>query len=89
MWNDASLRWLVDPGQMPEQPTRGVQIGQSDVERFRVTVDVFATLDDGYGGGHARQALVRYLSIDALARSAAIQPSCWSSSLISMRVVSV
>jgi hypothetical protein len=64
-WNDASLRWLVDPGQMPEAPARGVQIGLSDVERFRVTVDVFATLDDRFGGGHARQALVQYLSSDA------------------------
>ncbi len=34
----------------------------SDVGRFRVTVDVFARLDDRYGGGHARQALIQYLS---------------------------
>ena len=65
-WNDASLRWLVDPGQVPgDQPARGVHIGTSDVARFRATVDVFAKLDDRYGGGHARQALIQYLKTDA------------------------
>jgi len=65
-WNDASLRWLVDPGQVPgEEPARGARIGLSDVERFRATVDVFAKLDDRYGGRHARQALIQYLSTDA------------------------
>lgn len=65
-WNDASLRWLVDPGQVPDdEPARGAHIGMSDVERFRVTVNVFAELDDRYGGGHARQALIQYLSTDA------------------------
>jgi hypothetical protein len=64
-WNDAWLRWLTDPGQMPDQPARGVRIGLPDVERFRTTVDMFARLDDRFGGGHARQALVQYLSTDA------------------------
>jgi transcriptional regulator with XRE-family HTH domain len=64
-WNDASLRWLTDPGHMPEEPAKGVQIGLSDVERFRVTIDMFAQLDDRFGGGHARQALVQYLATDA------------------------
>ena len=64
-WNDASLRWLVDPGRAPGEPARGVGIGMSDVERFRVTVDMFARLDDQFGGGHARPALIQYLSTDA------------------------
>jgi hypothetical protein len=64
-WNDAPLRWLVDPGRIPEQPARGVRIGMSDVERFRVTIDMFAGLDDRFGGGHARGALIEYLSTDA------------------------
>ena len=37
----------------------------SDVERFRATVDMFAQLDDRFGGGHARGALIHYLSTDA------------------------
>jgi transcriptional regulator with XRE-family HTH domain len=64
-WNDASIRWLVDPGCVPEESARGVRIGMSDIERFRITVDMFAKLDDRYGGGHARQALIHYLSTDA------------------------
>jgi hypothetical protein len=64
-WKDAPLRWLVDPGRVPEQPARGVRIGMSDVERFRITVDMFDELDGRFGGGHARQALIQYLSADA------------------------
>jgi hypothetical protein len=44
---------------------RGVSIGTSDVERSRTTVDMFAKLDDRFGGGHARQALIQYLRTDA------------------------
>ena len=51
---------------MPEQErARGVRIGTADVKRFRATVDMFAELDDRFGGGHAREALIQYLSIDA------------------------
>ena len=65
LWSDASLRWLVDPGRPPaEEPARGVRIGAGDVTRFRATVDMFAELDNLFGGGHARESLVQYLSID-------------------------
>jgi hypothetical protein len=64
-WGDASLLWLVDPGRMPEQePARGARIGTGDVTRFRATVDMFTQLDNLYGGGHAREALIKYLSVD-------------------------
>lgn len=64
-WNVASLRWLVDPGSRLDQDRgNGTRIGTADVARFRVTVDMFARLDDQFGGGHARQALVQYLSTD-------------------------
>ena len=43
---------------------RGVRAGMGDVERFRVTVQTFGHLDDRFGGGHARQALIQYLSSD-------------------------
>ena len=66
VWNDAPLRWLVDPGRTPaEPPARGARIGLSDVERFRATVDMFTELDDRFGGGNARQALIQYLSTEA------------------------
>lgn len=64
-WADASLRWLIDPARPPGgEMTRGVRIGKADVERFRATVDMFARLDDRFGGGHARHALIQYLSND-------------------------
>ena len=64
-WNDASLRWLVDPASQPAAPANGVHVGMSDVARFRATVEMFQRLDDQYGGGHARQALIQYLRTDA------------------------
>ena len=65
-WNDASLRWLIDPGHQPgSNLAGGVRIGMGDVERFRATVDMFTQLDDQFGGGHARGALIHYLSTDA------------------------
>ena len=64
-WGDASLRWLVDPVSPPEaNRPGGVRVGMGDVERFRVTVEAFEQLDDRFGGGHARQALIQYLSSD-------------------------
>jgi hypothetical protein len=36
-----------------------------DVTRFRATVELFADLDNRFGGGHARESLVKYLSVDA------------------------
>jgi hypothetical protein len=64
-WGDASLRWLVDPGRVPEQErARGGLIGTGDVTRFRTTVEMFAELDNRFGGGHAREALINYLSVD-------------------------
>ena len=51
-WGDASLRWLVDPGRMPEhEPAHGVRIGMGDVARFRATVDMFAEMETGSAGG--------------------------------------
>ncbi len=65
-WNDAPLRWLIDPGTVPSREApRGARIGLADVERFRATVEMFRQLDDRYGGGHARTALIQYLDADA------------------------
>jgi transcriptional regulator with XRE-family HTH domain len=65
-WKDASLRWLVDPVSPPEADLSGdVRVGMGDVERFAVTVEAFRQLDDRFGGGNARQALIQYLSSDA------------------------
>jgi transcriptional regulator with XRE-family HTH domain len=68
-WNEASLRWLVAPSAIPssgDSARDGVRVGMGDVERFRDTVDMFRELDDRFGGGHARDALIRYLQGDAV-----------------------
>ncbi|MDF3293395.1 hypothetical protein [Streptomyces silvisoli] len=65
-WNEASLRWLVAP--QPSFPTTqkpdGVRVGLGDVDAITATSDMFAYLDDRFGGDHARQSVIQYLSRD-------------------------
>ncbi len=65
-WNEASLRWLVAP--QPSFPATqrpdGVRVGFGDVAAIKSTSDMFAYLDDRFGGDHARHSLVQYLSRD-------------------------
>ncbi|WP_328496788.1 regulator [Streptomyces sp. NBC_00414] len=63
----------VKPPVMPEQgrpPSRqrvgtergpGQRVTAGDIAALRSVGELFRTLDNAYGGGHARQALVRYL----------------------------
>ncbi|MFC3346493.1 regulator [Streptomyces echinoruber] len=39
----------------------GQRVTPGDIAALRSVADLFRSLDEGYGGGHARQALVRYL----------------------------
>src|SRR4051794_30036207 len=39
----------------------GQKVTGGDIAALRSVAELFRTLDDAYGGGHARQALVRYL----------------------------
>lgn len=41
------------------------RVGAGDIAAVRAVGDLFRTLDHAYGGGHARQALVRYLEYEA------------------------
>ncbi|WP_327291489.1 regulator [Streptomyces sp. NBC_01198] len=41
------------------------RVGAGDVAALRAVGDLFRTLDHAYGGGHARQALIRYLEHEA------------------------
>jgi transcriptional regulator with XRE-family HTH domain len=66
-WNNASFHWLIDPAStsgISADSLGGVRIGMGDVGRFRATVELFAQLDDRFGGGHARQPLIHYLRSD-------------------------
>jgi tetratricopeptide (TPR) repeat protein len=45
---------------------RGVpRVSRGDVAAMRAVGDLFRALDNAYGGGHARQALIRYLESEA------------------------
>ncbi len=64
-WTEASLRWLIAHGsQSNTVVTPAPRIGASDVERFKETIRMFAQLDDRFGGGHCRSALIQYLATD-------------------------
>ncbi|QNE77830.1 regulator [Streptomyces finlayi] len=43
----------------------GQRVSSGDIAALRSVGELFRTLDDAYGGGHARQALVRYLEHEA------------------------
>lgn len=64
-WNEASLRWLVapEPG-IPRPRTEGIRVGLGDVAAIKTTADMFARLDDQFGGDHARHSVIQYLNND-------------------------
>lgn len=65
-WSEAALRWLVArEASSPSASGAGsVQVGPADVAMVKATTEMFAQLDDRFGGGHARHAVVQYLSRD-------------------------
>lgn len=57
-------RQVVPVGVPPARQTdrvAGQRVGGGDIAALRSVSELFRTLDQAYGGGHARQALVRYL----------------------------
>ncbi|MFC8227270.1 regulator [Streptomyces sp. NPDC057287] len=59
---------LPTPGVPRQRQTdrgAGQRVGSGDVAALRSVGELFRTLDNAYGGGHARQALVRYLEHEA------------------------
>lgn len=64
-WSEASLRWLVAPDPaIPRQRKDGIRVGLGDVAAIKTTADMFAELDDRFGGDHARHAAIQYLSTE-------------------------
>ncbi|WP_328325793.1 MULTISPECIES: regulator [unclassified Streptomyces] len=53
------------PRQRQTERTTGQRVGAGDIAALRSVGELFRTLDHAYGGGHARQALVRYLEHEA------------------------
>jgi tetratricopeptide (TPR) repeat protein len=64
-WHRAPLNWLVAaPAAEAPRYRAGVRVGSPDVVRLRATTGLFAELDNRFGGGHARHALIQYLTDD-------------------------
>jgi tetratricopeptide (TPR) repeat protein len=62
-WSDASLQWLLaKTGE--RSASNGRSVGASDVQRIRSTTELFAQMDNRFGGGHARHALIQFLAAD-------------------------
>ncbi|MGW1291621.1 regulator [Streptomyces sp. NPDC002533] len=55
----------VVPRQRQTDRGPGQRVGAGDIAALRSVGELFRTLDHAYGGGHARQALVRYLEHEA------------------------
>ncbi|MFD6419055.1 regulator [Streptomyces sp. NPDC060194] len=53
------------PARRPTERTAGQRVTAGDVAALRHVGELFRALDNAYGGGHARQALVRYLEHEA------------------------
>ncbi|MFI5802936.1 regulator [Streptomyces sp. NPDC051561] len=56
---------LTMPRQRQTDRGPGQRVTSGDIAALRSVADLFRTLDHAYGGGHARQALVRYLEHEA------------------------
>jgi len=64
-WSTSSLRWLVSSNNQQRLDTVSApRVGPSDIHRFKETVKLFAELDNRFGGGHGRKALIQYLATD-------------------------
>ncbi|MGH3343604.1 MAG: hypothetical protein ACRDPK_12155 [Carbonactinosporaceae bacterium] len=59
-----SRDWLVSPPEETVGHTGGTLVGWSDVGAVRATGQLFKGLDDRFGGGHGRTAVVEYLNTD-------------------------
>jgi transcriptional regulator with XRE-family HTH domain len=64
-WDETSLRWLVAaPDRPSSRETGDVRVGLPDVQAIKITVELFAKLDNTFGGNHARHSLIQFLSSD-------------------------
>ena len=63
-WSDASLSWLVGGRTAVPVDNHRSRVTAADIGRLRATRDLFDRLDNQFGGGHARRALLEYLRDD-------------------------
>src|SRR2546421_5969235 len=64
-WTDATLSWLVRSGREKlVERDHAPRVGKADIAAIRATIAAFSKLDNDFGGGHARRALIQYLGSD-------------------------
>lgn len=64
-WDETSLRWLVaPPDRAQSREAGGARVGLADVQAVKTTIDLFAKLDNNFGGNHARRSLIQFLAHD-------------------------
>lgn len=65
-WNSAALAWLLSqPDSTLPATGTGLAVGTADVARVRASTELFAELDNRFGGAHARRSLIHFLDRDA------------------------
>jgi hypothetical protein len=64
-WNAAALSWLVSRPDADLTSSGSRAVGRADVARVRASADLFAELDNRFGGAQARRALINFLDRDA------------------------
>src|SRR5258708_6718643 len=63
--NNGAVGWLVAADRARGSADLAERrVGSSDVERIGTTTNLFAQLDNRFGGGHARHALIQFLAGD-------------------------
>lgn len=60
-----ALRWFTAPTPQAVAQEGGRTVGQPDIDTIREMTSTYRRLDNQYGGGHARDNVVRYLNQEA------------------------
>jgi hypothetical protein len=63
VWDSAIVHWLM-PRAENETATAPTRPSRTDVRKVLVTTEAFSNLDFQFGGGHARSALIQYMSAE-------------------------
>ena len=59
-----ALQWLIGQGEEIARADGSFSVGSAHVESIREMTATFRRLDNRFGGGHARESVVRYLSAE-------------------------
>lgn len=83
-WSEAALSWLVRQSTIGSARAANVRIGSADLHRIKTTTEAFARLDNQFGGGHARRALIEFLHGDLAPRLRTVRGDTASTALFAV-----